>query len=53
MKSGNPDFTQELLNLMGDENIEEIECLFAIGFALTTGAFTKPADLLMITYQSH
>jgi tRNA A-37 threonylcarbamoyl transferase component Bud32 len=53
MKSGDPDFTQGLLGLMGDENIEEVECLFAIGFALTTGAFTRPADLSMVTYQSH
>ncbi len=41
--TGIPDFTQGLLEMIDHESQEEVKQLRAIGFALTTGAMTRPA----------
>lgn len=40
---GDPDFTEGLLRMVGEEHAEDVERLLAVGFALTTAADTRPA----------
>ncbi|KAI9729370.1 MAG: hypothetical protein M1834_006894 [Cirrosporium novae-zelandiae] len=42
MRTGDPDFSHKLLDMIGDEHVEKAKRLVAVGFALTTGALTKP-----------
>ncbi len=52
-RSGDPDFTQGLLELMGDEYLDEVRNLLAISFGLTTAALTRPSGLPMVTCPIH
>lgn len=40
---GDPNFTEGLLRMVGEEHTEDVKRLLAVGFALTTAADTKPA----------
>ncbi|KAI4131389.1 MAG: hypothetical protein LQ347_003011 [Umbilicaria vellea] len=52
-RSGDPDFTRGLLELMGDESLDEVRNLLAISFGLTTAALTRPTGSSMVTCTSH
>ena len=41
-RTGDPDFTEGLLRMVGEEHTEDVEMSLAVGFALTTAADTKP-----------
>ena len=49
IRTGDPNFTQGLLEMIGHEYQEEVEQLLAIGFALTTAAMTRPTQSLSVT----
>ena len=42
-RMGVPDFTEGLLRMVGEDHTEDVKRLLAVGFALTTGACTRPA----------
>lgn len=44
-RTGDPDFTEGLLKMIGDKHTEDVERLLAVGFALTTAACTRPAGV--------
>lgn len=49
VRTGHPDFTRGLLEMMGHEYQEEVKQLMAIGFALTTAAMARPRQPLRNT----
>lgn len=42
-RTGDPDFPEGLLRMIGKKHSEDVERLLTVGFALTTAAETKPA----------
>lgn len=48
-RAGDPNFTEGLLRMVGEEHTEDVERLLAVGFALTTAAETKPAGHLKLS----
>lgn len=47
-RTGEPDFAEALLEMVGNDHAEEVEELLAIGFALTTAAATRPSSFLEV-----
>jgi len=47
-RTGDPDFTEGLLKIIGEEHTEDAERLLAVGFALTTAACTRPAGVYKV-----